>query len=479
VCGINAQVADNFKRGFYAEVIEECKVLLRNKQLTSDSKCWVMEHLGISTILNHRSDEDIIYGINIVRAALERTSKRSSDLWNAFGEALKEIKKPACAAECYIAAGDADPQRCQQWNLKAEKCRDAQTTPEDIALARLYFPRRPDQHSVYDIVKKERQKIDAKLYVPRKVGKESTYLHVLRGNGSFVPIIEGSGGGYLLMHRGRGCVIDPGHGFIRNFLQQGYGFGDIHVIIITHGHDDHIMDLPGITSVINKARLGRTIRLYMDETSFQAFRGHYLLETPGLSLQCPLLKKGQHRQIFVDDAYSLHMDVYGTQHKVPIRPSVKTCKCGKVNLVDGVGLRFRLGFPGKKNQFLVMPSDTSWNRSVKDQYLRLKKCDVALLHMGSLERQEEWIETEWHLNQHHFSQHMKLLGVIDFIRSVNPRFVLLGEKGAELQEVWGDIADAIMAAFNGKIEVCATQINTKVFFDGLKVWTIEEQKSKN
>lgn len=60
------------------------------------------------------------------------------------------------------------------------------------------------------------------------------------------------GGGYFLMWKGKGIVIDPGYNFIENFYDQGFSLEDIDAIIITHSHPDHDDELSTILTLLHE-----------------------------------------------------------------------------------------------------------------------------------------------------------------------------------------------------------------------------------
>ncbi len=86
----------------------------------------------------------------------------------------------------------------------------------------------------------------------------------LRRYSSFFPFVprpsafRSLGGGYLLRlhHEDDGCprpfgiAVDPGPDFIDNLYRCGFGLGDINMIILTHDHPDHSVDLDPILALL-------------------------------------------------------------------------------------------------------------------------------------------------------------------------------------------------------------------------------------
>lgn len=86
----------------------------------------------------------------------------------------------------------------------------------------------------------------------------------LRRYSSFFPFVprpsafRSLGGGYLLRlhHQDDSCpnpfgvAIDPGPDYIENLYRCGFGLGDLNMIILTHDHPDHSVDLAPILSLM-------------------------------------------------------------------------------------------------------------------------------------------------------------------------------------------------------------------------------------
>jgi hypothetical protein len=86
----------------------------------------------------------------------------------------------------------------------------------------------------------------------------------LRRYSSFFPFVprpsafRSLGGGYLLRlhHKDRNCdapfgiAVDPGPDFIDNLYRCGFGLGDVNMVILTHDHPDHSVDLTPILSLM-------------------------------------------------------------------------------------------------------------------------------------------------------------------------------------------------------------------------------------
>jgi len=97
-------------------------------------------------------------------------------------------------------------------------------------------------------------------------GEDETAIEFvcLRRYSSFFPFVprpsafRSLGGGYLLRlhHQDDECpnpfgiAVDPGPDFIENLYRCGFGLGDINMVILTHDHPDHSVDLTPILSLM-------------------------------------------------------------------------------------------------------------------------------------------------------------------------------------------------------------------------------------
>lgn len=81
-------------------------------------------------------------------------------------------------------------------------------------------------------------------------------LWVLRRWNSFTPRIPssdtGPGGGYFLRWNNKGIVIDPGFDYLENLQKAGISLRDIHAIVTTHSHPDHVADFEPLLMMLIK-----------------------------------------------------------------------------------------------------------------------------------------------------------------------------------------------------------------------------------
>jgi len=115
-----------------------------------------------------------------------------------------------------------------------------------------------------------KDKFDQHVYslLQPKEEEDKNYLLILKRFNSFTPALprphkkqkgekeekgkieDIRGGGYYLRWRGKGIAIDPGFDFIQNLASAKLAIGDIDAVVLTHGHNDHYIDLDPILSLL-------------------------------------------------------------------------------------------------------------------------------------------------------------------------------------------------------------------------------------
>lgn len=98
---------------------------------------------------------------------------------------------------------------------------------------------------------------------PTDPNQRTLDLVCLRRYSSFFPFLprptafRSPGGGYFVQARESGdereplgIAVDPGPDFIDNLYRCGYALSDIHMIVITHDHSDHITSLDALLSLL-------------------------------------------------------------------------------------------------------------------------------------------------------------------------------------------------------------------------------------
>lgn len=118
-------------------------------------------------------------------------------------------------------------------------------------------------HKIIEDMHKTQDEFNSLLISGEKLKNDDTKLYILRRYNSYTPILprnnkDSKGGGYFLIHKGKGIVIDPGYDFLENFLKHKYNkenndffrLNHINAIIITHAHNDHYGDFDSIQNMV-------------------------------------------------------------------------------------------------------------------------------------------------------------------------------------------------------------------------------------
>jgi len=73
---------------------------------------------------------------------------------------------------------------------------------------------------------------------------------VFLGTAASAPTIERSLSAAMVLHRDRRFLIDCGEGTQRQIMRSGLGFRRLDIVLLTHGHLDHILGLGGIAATM-------------------------------------------------------------------------------------------------------------------------------------------------------------------------------------------------------------------------------------
>jgi ribonuclease BN (tRNA processing enzyme) len=327
------------------------------------------------------------------------------------------------------------------------------------------------------------------------------------------------GGGYLLYRTtdkgvvDLGIAIDPGFDFIRNLFHCGFSLADIDVILLSHGHLDHVRDFESMISLLKEldGRTGESRRINVILTLGTYRRLQHVFLNPALRRYVEPLVIDIEKDIQLQYFGNLGEESSDTRFLFspsPPKPNkIRTIWTTKLpngtqppeakDLViwptrayhddytkwsDSFGFKIRLPV-GNAGSYLVFgyTGDTKWvghplysdeqagyrPYGVAKQYL---DCDVLLIHLGSL------ID---HRNGQHFftdppstkkelrekcvdlvrdKNHPYLPGLIGFLNRIwgsdrpKPGLLLLGEFGEELRgQIRTDLVQRLREVYRSKV----------------------------
>ncbi|MDP2183073.1 MAG: hypothetical protein Q8K99_10960 [Actinomycetota bacterium] len=257
----------------------------------------------------------------------------------------------------------------------------------------------------YDgVIARNQKQIANRLYAQRKKSEESSwYLCVLQRWNSYTPAMAASdGGGYFLYRTAEdglidyGVVIDPGYGFVRNFLGEGFGICDVNMIVVTHDHPDHLDDFQALVNLALEASKGRSTGPTVGQQ--RGHKLHAVLSEGAFSRLRPAIESAA--QQFYDtwvitsppnpalsECVRLNLEDFvpngheGGTLTVRARPALH-----KPGRDDAIGLVIKAAdsLGGERQDFQIdVPSDTKWTNGVSGAYSE-SASSLSCLHLGSL-----------------------------------------------------------------------------------------------
>ena len=286
-------------------------------------------------------------------------------------------------------------------------------------------------------------------------GGADDMLLVLRDWNSFSPILrrelrgrggpgpdERLGGGYFLVWKGHGIVIDPGVDFVTQLYRKGLSIADVDTVIVTHCHLDHTRDVESLVDMnyrYNQAKGFqphpanddfRQLQFRLCDSAFMKYSEY--LKTSGCCRSPEQLVRGGNTNritgfIEVQAVPAQHMDINGRDQEA----------IGLVFVLkDGSGPVMRVG----------ITSDSKWIETLPESF---SGCDVVVAHLGTIEVGDEKAATAGKAGEAadagkdvngggflktDLKNHLGTKGCFRLLQHVKPRVFVVGEFGEELVE---------------------------------------------
>ena len=336
--------------------------------------------------------------------------------------------------------------------------------------------------------------IDARLADHRSSRTPSGWaIAVLQRWNSFTPAMAASeGGGYFVYHTPPlaagarpsaqsidiGVAVDPGYGFIKNFLSEGFCIDDITAVAVTHDHPDHLADFEAIHNL--KVERDKALKKEESSGSRKARQSAAALRAKGR--MHVIVSDGARRHlervvetspVVADTVVIAPSNPDGVRAASHVVPAAQGAKCIKLHAIhalhkdislasgpmgaDSIGLRLELRDTQRKCAAKVgLPSDTRWHGAISKHY---RDCTVVCLHLGSISgrgrRLLDFFRPKEVSDVLLDANHLFVPGVLWFIddlaksaKAGEPKLVVLSEFGEELS---GGIRVALAEAFDAHV----------------------------
>jgi tetratricopeptide (TPR) repeat protein len=263
----------------------------------------------------------------------------------------------------------------------------------------------------------------------------------LRGQGGLGPD-ERLGGGYFLVWKGHGIVIDPGVDFVTQLYRKGLSIADVNTVIVTHCHLDHTRDVESLVDLNYRYNRARGFKPHPPNKDFRQLQflacysafmkySEYLINSGCCDNPTQLERGGYAKRItdFIDvqAVPAQHMDINGRDDKA----------IGLVFVLkEGSGPVARVG----------ITSDSKWIDSLPESF---SACDVVVAHLGTIEVGEEKAGTPAKAGEAadagkdvngggflktDLKNHLGTKGCFRLLQRVKPKVFVIGEIGEELME---------------------------------------------
>lgn len=280
---------------------------------------------------------------------------------------------------------------------------------------------------------------------------------VLRRWNSFTPRLPNRespirGGGYFLVWKGKGIVIDPGFDFLNNFGEHGFSIKDIDAVVITHAHTDHTADLETLLCLkfeqISRKLDNSKLDLFMNRGALNKFIGW-------ISSQ-----RGIGRIVSLNIGDSINLEEYSLVLKAT------EAKHSEVIGDHCIGLIFELSEGREKVLSLGISSDTYWTNKIERQYLG---CKLICVHLGSVFENDFNEEEMLKSRARPYPQHLGLIGTIKMVKAINPDLCVISEFGEELGRERCIVAKSLDRAYDKEKRCLTGDIGLRIRLPDLAV----------
>jgi len=380
---------------------------------------------------------------------------------NQLDDSIKDFTQ---SLQCFRDEGDLKWLRLVNDWLKDVKTRKNEQEKREepsvevklLRIIKMHFQDSPDDDPFLTIRQRELE-YDRYFSRPRTINASDSYLSVLRRWNSFTPKLPNReslirGGGYFLIWKGKGIVIDPGFDFIDNFDEQGYSIRDIDAVVVTHAHTDHTADFETLLCLKyeQKAREPSSpdLDLFLNQGALNKFLG-WISRLQGIG-----------KVVNLNTGDTLHPENY------PLTLKATNAKHSEVMGNKCIGLIFDLMEGSNTILTLGITSDTGWSSRIQNQY---RKCGLLCAHVGSIGSNEFNDKLPLRGKKRLYPEHLGLIGTISTVKVCKSKLAIISEFGEELGKDRFVIAKTLDRAFSDDKRCLTGDIGLKIRLPDLAV----------
>ena len=387
------------------------------------------------------------------KALAEESFDTPGDAWNNMGSAYANLGKHDKAIECYTKAVDTPrganaghawynmglayrdagriaPARTAFENAIHEYKSQEDTVRADQAGKRLAALEGPDEDPADQVALRTQETGTKEPFADWATsGPESglddvfVLLKDWSGSSPYVAAIDPEaferqpilGGGYFLKWNGRGTVIDPGIGFVTNFLSESFHSCEVQHVLTTHMHIDHTADLMALQNLHKEycdalarhkgtggtSRSPHPLTHFWDRRTFRI--GPYIKTCAG-----------------EDGPHELSPS---TQPQLPPEADMTVRAVDSGHCGDSVALLFVMKVAGKERLRIGLTSDAA-PEAAGTLTQEFHDCDVIILHFSKR-------DTPDRLTGQVKESHLAIGGCIEIIKGTNAQVYVVAEFSAE------------------------------------------------
>lgn len=283
---------------------------------------------------------------------------------------------------------------------------------------------------------------------------------------------ESKGGGYFLRWNGYGVVIDPGVFFFENFLEF-FSFRDIDLVVVTHDHPDHQMDMKSLLALMSESRKAKKrekrINFWIDPASCAEFYT-YILRLQSLEEQREQEEKSEckseseYTPRLIGNVYPFYKDdsneqesknsvnqwtipevgiairaIYNEKHKTLMAPKQSfgiLLKLRSNGEPEATGESEVPAPPQLKMRSIYITGDggyskdnVRWLKSAMKS-MGIQRLDILVGHLGSIIDGD--LTDIKKFSEGIYQTHLGMRGMVEIVGQLNPKLTIISEWGEEL-----------------------------------------------